>query len=460
MDLKNKKVLLVGLGLLGGGLSTAKYLIKKGAILTITDLRSKEELRKTIQKLPENIRFVLGRNPESELKKADIIILNPAVSAFSPLVKRIKELKKEYYTDYTYFLKQLEDNKFTGDLIGITGTRGKTTIATWINCFITDSVLGGNVPKAGLFKIIDQKTSVYVLELSSFQLEHITRNDRSPNIAIITNVYTDHLNRYKTFEKYFKMKKLIYSGQTEEDILILNNDEPTTRKIEKDKPKGRIYYVSLKELPANKDGLYIKEGRVYQKNSKSRKEVGTVNDLAPHEKYNFMFASLAANLYGVSWTNIFKKTKNLKNPLFRQQIAYNKKRLKIINDSAGTSPEATIAAVNKFNDPNLCLITGGTDKELDFKKLAKTISITVKPEHLYLLTGSGTNKLIEKLPAPYLKTNQVRAFENLEEIIMTVSKEIHEGIIVFSPGAASFEKFNNEFDRGYQFNKLVKKYFK
>lgn len=463
MELKNKKVLLVGLGILGGGLSIAKYLLKNEAKLTISDLRDKKELMSTINKLNNKsnnkIKYILGRNPEKELDEADLIILNPAVSAYSPLVKKIKNIGKEYYNDYTFFLTRSSSPDSKSKAIGITGTRGKTTITTWIQHFIEGSIIGGNIPESGLFKIIDKKPKWFVLELSSFQLEHLRKNDPSPNIAILTNIYIDHLNRYKTMKRYSDVKKKIYQNQKPEDFLIISNDETITKEIEKDKPKSRLLFVSLKKLPPKKNGLFFIDEKLYQKDNDNINEVGKFSNLAPHEKYNFMFAALAANLAGVSWGKIFKKSRTLENPLFRQQIISIKNGLQIINDSAATSPEATIAAIEKYKKNNLYLITGGTDKELNSTYLAKKIANEIKQEKIFLLSGSATNNLINNLPTNYLKNGMVREFDTLEKIIKIASKEIKKGVLLFSPGAASFEKFKNEFDRGHQFNKLVKKYF-
>lgn len=462
MELKDKKVLLIGLGILGGGLSIAQYLLKRGAKLTISDLRTKKDLEQMIKKIeksyPKKVKYIFEKNPEDEIKNTDLIILNPAVSAYSPIIKKIKSLKKEYYSDYTFFLKNIAKNK-KSKIIGITGTRGKTTITTWTHQFIEKSTIGGNIPEAGLFKIIDKKPEWFVLELSSFQLEHLRGRELSPNIAILTNIYVDHLNRYKTFKRYSGVKKKIYTKQKHSDILIISNDEATTKEIEKAKKESKILYISLKKLPQKKDGLFILDNDVFEKKGKKINKIGSLKNFAPHEKNNFMFAALAANLTGVSWDKIFKKVKELKNPIFRQQEVYNQNGLKIINDSAGTSPDATIAAIEKFKNKNLFLITGGTNKELQYGGLAKKIEKDVAASKLYLLSGSGTNELIKKLSINYYKKNEIKIFDSLEEIIKTVKSKTNKGIILFSPAGASFEKFKNEFDRGQQFNKLIKKYF-
>lgn len=176
MELKNKKVLLVGLGILGGGLSMAKYLISKGAKLKITDLRDKSELNKIINKLPKSISYTFGKHKEKDFKWADLVIFNPAVSYYSKWPRYCRKNKIPFFNDYTFFLESIKKTNPKAKIVGITGTRGKTTVATWTNSLIPDSTLAGNIPEKNLFTAIDKKTDIYVLELSSFQLEYSKKN--------------------------------------------------------------------------------------------------------------------------------------------------------------------------------------------------------------------------------------------------------------------------------------------
>jgi UDP-N-acetylmuramoylalanine-D-glutamate ligase len=183
-----------------------------------------------------------------------------------------------------------------------------------------------------------------------------------------------------------------------------------------------------------------------------------------HNLYNLLFALLTVYLYLKS-KNIknhqdkIKKLKNftlnLKTPEFRQEIVYKDKNLMIVNDSAATSPDATINAIERFKKyKNLILITGGTDKNLDFKDLAKKIQKEIKPENLILLNGSATKKLIEELRKIKYPLSEKNIFEDLKG---AVKRAFHNtGLILFSPASASFEKFKNEFDRGKKFNKIIK----
>lgn len=459
MNLKNKKVLLVGLGILGGGFSMAKYLISEGAKLTITDLRDKKTLDPMIKKLPSGIKYTLGVHKESDFEKANIIIFNPAVPFTSPWVKLAKKLKKDFYNDYTFFLKNLEEINPNALIIGITGTRGKTTTAMWANHLIPGSVLGGNIPEKNLLKIMAKKTEVFVLELSSFQLEYASARTKSPNISALTNLYVDHLNRYKTFEKYRDVKFNIFKNQTKNDVLILNKDEKITKEIQEKKPKAQLFYISQKALAKSLNGLYFENDEIIYQFEGKRVLATKFKGLAPHEKSNLLTAMLIAHLVGVDGKDINSLLKDLPTPIFRQQLVLNNQNYKIINDSAGTSPEATVAAIEKFkNDKNFVLVTGGTNKDLDFRILSKKIASDVRPQNLFLLEGSGTELLLKYL-RKYPMFKEAVPYQNLEDIIDIISQEYSKATIVFSPGCASFEKFKNEFDRGEKFNKLVKKYF-
>ena len=157
VDLRNKKILLVGLGILGGGEALAKFLLAQKPKLTITDLRSREILSPVIKRLGnKKIKFVLGKHRDVDFKKNDIIVFNPAVSIFSRWAKLAKRYKKPAENDLTLFLKLLKTENSSANYIAITGTRGKTTTSLWINHFLEKSVLGGNIPNRGYHEFIQR----------------------------------------------------------------------------------------------------------------------------------------------------------------------------------------------------------------------------------------------------------------------------------------------------------------
>jgi UDP-N-acetylmuramoylalanine--D-glutamate ligase len=501
-EIKNKKVLIFGLGILGGGSEAVRWFYKKGAKLIITDKKTKKELLPSIKKLKKiKAKYVLGKHRFEDIDSSDIVYFNPGVSYKSEWVQYAKEKGKEIVNDCYLFFKYAK-----GDIIAITGTRGKTTTTTWIyellrKFFGKKVLLGGNQPEKSLFKILDKtkENSISVLEISSFQLEFYSNADsrrlsdiKAPKIAIITNIYNDHLNRYSGFEEYAEVKAKIFQNQTEKDYLILNLDNDWTNFFLSLKPKSQVYFVSLKKKPPK--GIYVKNEKVFIKDEKEYQifSIKKFKEIyGEHNLYNLLFALLTLYLYLKSKNvknpqNKIKKLKNfifsLKTPKFRQEIIYKDKNLIIVNDSAATSPDATINAIERFKKyKNLILITGGTDKNLDFKYLAKKIKKEIKPKNLILLSGSATKKLIEELRKIKYPLTEENIFEDLREAIhhglMRILELInadsklngtnkndpyrsvlnpHTSVILFSPASASFEKFKNEFDRGKKFNKIIK----
>lgn len=460
-NINNKKVLLVGLGILGGGRALAKFFLKQKAHLTITDLRNEKILDQTIKNLSnQKIKFILGKHRQKDFKDNEIIVFNSAVNILSPWVALAKKLNKQIYNDLSLFLEILKKTK--KEYIAITGTRGKTTTANWINHFLPGAVIGGNMPNKGLLDIINSKTKLFVLELSSFQLEFMKKNLKPPKIAVITNLYRDHLNRHKTMKNYFKIKAQIFLNQTENDYLILNADDKYTREFFKEKPKGEIYYFSMKKLSENENGLFFRDNNIFfQENNKKKLILKNVN-LANHQKANLAAALLVARLYGKQWKDLIPKIKSLRIIPFREETIFKNKNFAIINDAASTSPEAAIVALERFGKikNKLIFITGGTDKQLKFDGLADKIKKHVNSKNLFFLEGSATKKIIKELKRKkYFKKNNINIFKNLKEILMAVKNISRKGTMLFSPASASFEKFNNEFDRGREFNKLVKSFF-
>ena len=450
---------------MGGGLATANFLVKNGAKLTITDLKTKKELKNTIKKIKNfsKIKFVLGRHNKEDFKGADLVIFNPAVPFKSPWITLAKKHKKDTENDLTLFLELLKKKIGKFKYIGITGTRGKTTTTTWISKLIPNAVLGGNIPEKALFKIIN-KNGNYVLELSSAQLEFTNKSTLAPHIAVITNIYNDHLNRYKLFKHYIDTKALIFKNQTKDDYLVLNRDNKYYSSFLKKKPKAKIFYISLNKLPKWENGLFFTRNKIIFQNKGKKFEVTKINKkISLHHKSNLLTAMLAAYLWGESWQSILRKIKILPQIPFRQEIIFESKKIKIINDSAATSPDATIAAIERFKEEkNLILIIGGTDKNLDFKELSFKIKRNVKKVNLFLLDGSATKKLIDLLTKIWYfkKGEEIKVYSNIREILTDLPvKKYKKFTIVFSPASASFEKFKNEFDRGKKFNRIINNLF-
>lgn len=465
MDFQNKKVLVMGLGTLGGGIATTKWFVKHGARVTVTDLRSKRELAPSLRALGDaarKVRFVLGKHRAADFKTHDLIVVNPAVPRESAFLKAARGAGREIVNDARIFF-----DAAANPLVAVTGTRGKTTTTNWIAHFLRgidrNVFAAGNTPERPLLMDLDRLTrkpdTPAVLELSSWQLERLSEARRAPDIALITNLYPDHLNRYRTMEHYAQAKALIFQNQNPAQALILNADNQWTRFFLKQRPKGRVYLCSTRSLPLSTQGLSVKNGDLaFMEAGVAEKVAGKmflkdfVAARGAHNLENLLAAMLAAHLAGASWQTILSRVPSLPHIPYRQEVVMKRKGLTVVNDSAGTSPDATIAALKRFKTPGTFLITGGTDKKLEFRELARAMKAGIPSSRVFFLNGSATKRLLAELQKTgYFKKTAPRIFESLTEILAALRAEKPE-IVLFSPGAASFEKFKNEFDRGSQFS--------
>jgi UDP-N-acetylmuramoylalanine--D-glutamate ligase len=439
MELKNKKVLLMGLGILGGGAATARWLVEQGAVLTVTDMKGEEALKPSLEKLTDlagKIKFVLGEHKEEDFLNNEIIVINPDVPADNKFVELARKSGKQIENELTLFYKFCPSRQ----IVAVTGTRGKTTTTNWIYHLLksTDAntfIIGNSPEKPFLQEIknVDENSFV-VLEVPSYQLELVDESNFKPHIAIITNLYRDHINRHKSMEEYAKAKGHIFKGQTEGDFLILNKNDEWTNFFITQNPKSKILLFSEDDLIGDKEEFIKMWGE--------------------HNLQNWSVASLVALTLGIPAEKIKEQIPNLPQIKFRQEKVFDNGNLAIYNDTTATSPEGGIAAIERFAEGGAVFICGGTDRELEFGKWAEVVREMVKPRNLILLSGSATEKMKKEL-----SWDEFNEFDYLEECFkkaLEIAKGNSKTNIIFSPGAKSFEKFKNEFDRGEQFNALVK----
>ena len=425
----------MGLGIHGGGVGTARFFAQLGAKLTITDLKTEKELKKSLDQLKKfnNIKFVLGRHREEDFQNQDLIIKNPAVRWNSPYLKIAKKNKIPIQSDASLYF--LLTPSYT---IGVTGTKGKSTTCNLIYQVLKrkyEVVLGGNIG-ISLLEILPQLNSrkIVVAELSSWQTETLKFVKKSPQIAIITNISSDHLNTYPSFQDYVEAKFLIARWQKKEDEFIL--------------PKNLSKYFFY--FNKNKKWKFQSKVTFYQISKNFEKKLAK-NDfklLGQGAKNNAFLAFKIGKLFGLEENEIFKTLSKIK-PLFGRLQPIKKKNLLWVNDTCSTNPFATIQSIKSFNK-KIILITGGTDKNLPTKDLAKVIKKNVKK--LILLSGSFTEKLKRELPK-----NFGHETSSLKTAVLLAKKYAKKNdIILFSPASASFELFKDEFERGRKFLRLVK----
>ncbi len=469
--IKDKKILVVGLGILGGGVSACLWLLKHKAKLTITDLKQKKDLEKSLKRLKKyssKIKLVLGKHNKKDFQNNDIIVVNQGVPVKNnPYLKIANKVNKLIENEMSLFFRF---NK--NPVIGITGSWGKTTTTNWIGHLLRgkhrNTVAGGNTPDNPVLSFLDKlKPNIpVVLEIPSCELELSEVNYKAPKIAIITNLYRNHLNRHGNMKNYACAKARIFQNQKDTDYLILNYDNKWTKFFVSLKPQSQVYFVSQNPLLKGKNGIFNKNNKIYFQENKKKKLILNASKFSKywgeHNLDNLMTAILASKLFGLTFSQIKKQIASLPQIKFRQEMIFQNKKLLVINDSSATSPDAAIAALKRFkqhkNTNNLILITGGTDKNLKFNELAKRIKKDILPKNLVILNGSASKKLVKELNKIRYSNNYF-VFESLAECFyysLYQRKQKKRNIILFSPAATSFEKFKNEYDRAEQFNKLVK----
>ncbi|MEK7167730.1 MAG: UDP-N-acetylmuramoyl-L-alanine--D-glutamate ligase, partial [Patescibacteria group bacterium] len=422
----------------------------QGARVTVTDLKTKEQLKPQLDRLgKQKINFVLGKHREQDFKNADLIVKNPGVPKTSKYLEIARKKKIPIETDISLFF-QMTDRK---RIIGITGTRGKSTTASLIYDLIhavdKHAVLGGNItrsPLAQLAKI--KKGGMVVLELSSWMLESLEKT--SPHISVFTNLYPDHLNTYSGMEEYASAKKNIFKSQNLQDFAVLNRDNGWTKKMGSKVPSQRFWF-SLKEFK-EENGCFARRGWiVFRRDGKETKvlPIKEIKLLGKHNLENVLASVCVGMISGLNPSLVRKTVKGFKGVPDRLELLKEVKEVKFYNDTTSTTPEATLAALSSFNLKKIVLLAGGADKGLDFKKVVGEMQ---KCKKAILFKGSGTERILKiwKNKKPLVADSMGQALD------LGLSFARKGDIIILSPACASFGLFNNEFDRGGQFRKLVK----
>ena len=456
-EYKNKKVLIAGLGLYkqGSGISAARFFVNQGADVTVTDLKTRTELAKSIKELKGlKIKYVLGKHRVSDFKNADIVMKNPGMRRNSKYLKAAKAAKVQIESDITIFFKHCPTK-----IIGITGTRGKSTTASLAAKILAKkkkTYLGGNIKVSPLNFLSKIKSGDFVVvELSSWMLEDLNQKKMSPHIALITNVMRDHLNTYSGMKAYQEAKAMIFKHQKKDDFIILNRDNKITRGFGKRVPSQRFWF-SLKDFK-DENGSMAKAKRLIFRDDGRVWKVGNVKDVAmsgEHNLANALAAIAISKIKRVACAKVRATLRTFEGIDNRQQLIKTKGGVKYYNDTTATTPDAGIVALKTLSDKkNIILIAGGADKKLLYPDWAKQVKRSCKK--IILLDGSATPKMARELKKNKVGVELVA--KSMQEAVKTANKLAHKGdIILLSPAAASFGLFKNEFDRGDQFVDLVK----
>ncbi|MBI4692301.1 MAG: UDP-N-acetylmuramoyl-L-alanine--D-glutamate ligase [Candidatus Terrybacteria bacterium] len=437
INFKNKKITLMGLGILGRGVNVAKFLAEQGAKLTITDLKTKKELTLSLKKLKRfrNIKYVLGKHNFNDFKNKDLIIKAAGVPLDSPYITEARKNKIPVEMDASLFAKLAKDIIF----VGVTGTRGKSTVTHLLFEIIKNSkrrvFLGGNIKGMATLPLLKKirPGDIVVMELDSWQLQGFGDAKISPHIAIFTTFLPDHLNYYKgDMKRYFSDKANIYRFQKKNDWLIMRS--AVAKLI---KAKSRRIVINKKGTPSS----------------------WQIKLLGKNNIENITLAVKVAEKLGIKKDIIKKTVENFTGLRGRLELVKIINGIRYYNDTTATTPDAVINALESLNNykGKIVLIGGGADKNLDYSLYAKKVKKYVKM--LILFKGLATEKILKKLAAVNYESRKIAANVTSMKMAVELAKNFARkgDIVLLSPGAASFGIFKNEFDRGDQFCKIARK---
>jgi len=448
MDLKNKKVLVVGLA--KSGIPTVKVLSKLGARITVNDIKSEVQLKDIlleIRNLFDDI--ILGYHP-SRLEDYDLIVLSPGVPTDLDFIKEAKK-------NNILLIGELElaYRLSNGVYIGITGTNGKTTTTALTGEIFKNSSYKsftvGNIGIAAISKALEtDDNTVLVTEVSSFQLETI--DTFRPRVSAILNISPDHLNRHKTMENYISAKSNIFKNQRNNDILVLNYDNHLTRSLSNDAKCKVFFFSRLEKLD---EGIYLEGKNIVVSANRNKEIICTVDDISipgKHNLENALAASAIAYNFGIDKLIIRDTLRAFKGVAHRLEFVEDINGVKFINDSKGTNPDASIKAIEAINPP-IILIAGGMDKGGSFDEFIESFDGKVKK----LILIGETAEVIKNTAIKH-GFNNISIHKNMEEAVKESFITAKPGSsVLLSPACASWDMYDSFEHRGEHFKECVHK---
>ena len=428
-----KKVLVFGLGLQGGGAGDVRCLLRHRAQVKLTDQKPREALLSTLNDLPQDLPATFGMHTNKDIDWADLILVNPGVPLTVPELIYAQQLGKPLVSRTALFVQ------YAGiPVVGITGTRGKSTTTELsyqlLNSVFPGQVLrGGNIPGISDLELLDQTQGkkYAVLELSSFQLEHFAVAKVSPTIAIITNLYPDHLNRYSDMEEYAKAKAAICNYQQSTDTTLINSDNQEASAIVKD-ATGKIIPYTFQDVPKG----------------------NFTHLLGQHNQENMAAVVALAKVLEIPIQKVIACFESYPGLPFRLETRAVINGVTYVNDTTATTPTATEKAIETITAPTI-LILGGAEKSLPTASLYAKIAASAHVTHVVVLGGLGNDSLNSALQTTLAAKFAGRTTSMSEVVALASSLAVKGDTVLLSPAFASFDLFKNEFDRGRQFNDAV-----
>jgi len=445
-DFKGKKITIAGLA--RSGACSVKVLAGRGALVTASDIKPEQELAEFTGMLSGvNYKLETGGHSEEAFLGADLVVVSPGVPLNTPLFEKVRAKGIPVIGEI-----ELAYSLLKGNFIGITGTKGKTTTTTMTGLILSRGSsrvkTAGNIGNPLASMVDGEPDTLFVLELSSFQLETI--KEFKPYIAAITNVSEDHMDRYKSLQEYIEAKAMIFRNQTRNEYLILNANDKYTPLYTSMASSSIIYFNSKAEL---EEGAFLRDGWITVRFRGGEYRIIRASDLlvkGMHNVENAMVASLIGVLMRITPSVIGEVLAKFEGVEHRQEFVGEVNGVKFINNSQGTNIDAVEKSFLSYANP-VVAIMGGRNKGSNFAKLADTVKQKVKK---IILIGEAKGEIRAALSG---STELVDA-ATLEEAVRLAYKSAEPGdVVMLSPACASFDMFKDYRDRGRVFKEAVAK---
>lgn len=455
-ELKDKKILVVGLGRTGVALT--KFLVKHQAQVTVTDHKSRPELSAQLELLGDiPVKFELGSHSPKTFLQQELVILSPGVPSSLKIFEYARSQGVKITGEFefsSWFIKE--------PMVGITGTNGKTTVARLTEAFLKESGVsswvGGAIGRPLVeYLLQDQKVQVVIAEVSSFMLEHC--DQFNPMNIVFTNLAENHLDRYRSMEEYVNAKRRVFKNTNAQTTSILNADDNAVVELARDPmvQRGKIFYFSRKpalEPQIMNIGGAVNIGDEIRVKTSPEAEYYNVKNMkmkGRHSIENIMAAILTAREHGAKKEAIQTVIDNFSGLPHRIEYVRKVGGVFFFNDSKATNVHAVIRSLDVF-DENVILIMGGKDTNLNFEPLRTAVKRKVKT---LILVGEAKERINRDL-GDFSETFLIGTFE--EAILIAYQKSRINDTILLSPGCSSFDMFDNYEERGNYFKELARKF--
>ncbi len=447
--MRKKEIMVLGSGV--SGIGSVMLATKMDIHVFLSESNSiKEDTKKTLEN--KNVDFEENGHDLKRLIESDEIIISPGIS-FNKLKKSYPEIDSKKFISEIEFASRFTD----AFIIAVTGSNGKTTTASLIYHILKNAGLNvglaGNVGVSFASSVCNYSYDYYVLEVSSFQLDHSI--SFKPNISIITNISPDHLDRYnQDFDKYTLSKYSIVKNQKSADFFIYNSDCNVTNKIfSRVKINSKLISFSIKQNIGPKHAIYTKNKNIISSINKEKFMLSTdkIQIKGIHNLQNSMAAISVAQILKISNQKIKESLKTFKSIPHRLEHFLTIQKVKYINDSKATNVNSVYYALNSFDEP-IIWVVGGIDKGNNYDDLIPLVKKKVKA---IICLGKDNKKLIDI----FSKCSElIISTDNMSDAVKSAYEISKPGyVVLLSPACSSFDLFDNYQDRGNKFKEKVRK---